>query len=255
MNLSRLYSLIIPEKPEPTPALHLPFVLFTVALSVVWTTAMASWEKSNGQTAALLSIVQLCLYVGYWWKTRDKRLGGLLLFGAVFGVVELIADALCVYSTGTLDYSIAGSPMLWLSPWWMPIAWMIVAVQIGYLGFWIIGRLGVWRGALLTAILGAVNIPYYEEMAYHANWWQYRDCQMVGHTPLYIVVAEFCIGLVLGPIAAAVYRTDDLRTVLLLGILGGGATIIGGLVGYGVVEFIPPLLLGEPIPFVERFWG
>ena len=43
----------------------------------------------------------------------------------------------------------------------------------------------------LTAVLGAVNIPFYEEMAYHAHWWQYQNCRMLGHTPLYIIVAEW----------------------------------------------------------------
>jgi hypothetical protein len=165
----------------------------------------------------------------------------------VFGVVELLADALCVHYTGTLDYAPAGSAPLFLSPWWMPLAWMVVAVQIGYVGAGLIARFGAWRGAALTGLLGAVNIPFYEEMAYHANWWRYVQCFRVWHTPVYIVVAELVIGCALGLLAAAVLRAPSRARAAWYGVLGGLATVVGGMVGYGLVEFIPDLLAGRPL--------
>ena len=44
-------------------------------------------------------------------------------------------------------------------------------------------------------------------MAYHAHWWRYENCRMLGHTPLYIIAAEMTIGLTLGPLAAWTMRT------------------------------------------------
>ena len=204
---------------------------------------MACWPGSDGQTAALLSLVQVALYSRYILRTRDTGMMRLAVFGAVFGTVELAADALCIRFTGTLDYSPAHSLLLGLSPWWMPLAWTIVAMQIGCLGAWAIGRFGVWRGAILGATLGLVNIPFYEEMAYHAHWWQYIHCRMFGHTPFYIVIAEGVIGLALGPLAALALNSRDFRQAALLGILGGLSTIAGGMIGYGLVEFIPRLFL------------
>jgi NADH:ubiquinone oxidoreductase subunit K len=132
--------------------------------------------------------------------------------------------------------------MIWESPWWMPMAWMIVAAQIGYIGSRFIQRFGVVKGASLTALLGAVNIPFYEEMAFHAHWWQYRDCWMIGHTPLYIIAAELLIGLALGPLAYRTLQTPSYRVAIFCGALGGVSTIIGGLIGYGTVEIVIPLL-------------
>ncbi len=148
-----------------------------------------------------------------------------------------LADALCVRYTRTLDYSVAHSPCFGLSPFWMPTAWMVVAAQIGYLGNRLMRRVGTGWGMALTALLGAVNIPFYEEMAYHAHWWRYAHCRMLGHTPLYIIVAELIIGLTLGPLAGWAMRRDSTwRDAGLAGLVGGLSTIWGGLIGYGLVE-------------------
>lgn len=57
--------------------------------------------------------------------------------------------------------------------------------------------MGRERGLALTALLGAVNIPFYEETAFHAHWWRYGHCRMLGHTPVYVITAELIIGLTL----------------------------------------------------------
>ena len=45
----------------------------------------------------------------------------------------------------------------------MPFAWEVVAVQFGYIGLRLWERFGrVWL--LVIALLGAINIPFYEEM-------------------------------------------------------------------------------------------
>ena len=175
-----------------------------------------------------------------------KQWADCLYFGAVFGIVELIADALCVQFTGTLDYAVARSPMLWLSPYWMPVAWLVVSIQIGFIGAWLMARIGKVQGALLAAVFGAINISFYEEMARYANWWQYRNCQMLPgtHTPVYIVVAELFIGLCLGPLAYYTMRSTA-RKAALYGLLGGLSTIAGGLIGYGLVERVTPFLFGD----------
>jgi hypothetical protein len=223
-------------------ALRLRTVLLTIALSIGTVILVAGRSWSDGRTAALLAGVNTGVFLLHIVRQRDAAFARLLLFGLVFGIVELIADALCVRFTGTLDYSPARSAMIWESPWWMPMAWMIVAAQIGYIGSRLIQRFGMVKGALLTALLGAVNIPFYEEMAFHAHWWQYRDCWMIGHTPLYIIAAELLIGLALGPLACRTLQTPSYRIAIFCGVLGGVSTIIGGLIGYGTVEIIVPLL-------------
>jgi len=212
-------------------------VLVTLALSVVTVLVLRDRPWSDGRTALALNAVSLSVFLVHVAYYRDAVLGRLLLFGLGLGVAELAADALCVRYTGTLDYSVAHSPLLGLSPFWMPTAWLVVAAQIGYLGRRMMARLGTASGMALTALLGAVNIPFYEEMAYHAHWWRYAHCRMLGHTPLYIIVAELLIGLTLGPLAAWAMRAGATwRDAAAAGLIGGLGTIFGGLIGYGLVE-------------------
>ena len=213
-------------------------VLGSVALSVVWVLWLRDRAWSDGHTAVWLNDIQLALYAGYIACTRDQTITRLLVFGACFGVVELAADALCVQYTHTLDYSVAHSGLLGFSPWWMPCAWMIVAGQIGYLGMLLMRQCGDRIGVTLTALLGAVNIPFYEEMAFHAHWWRYERCRMIGHTPVYIIVAELLIGLTLGPLARVAVQGPGWLGAAAAGLIGGVGTIFAGLFGYGLVERI-----------------
>lgn len=216
---------------------RLQTVLATVALSVLTVVLLRDRAWSDGRTAIALNAVSIGVFAWHIAMYQDKVLARLLLFGLGLGIVELLADTLCVRYTDTLSYTAAHSPMLWLSPFWMPTAWMVVAAQIGYLGRRLIARFGAVRGMALTALLGAVNIPFYEEMAYHAHWWQYQHCRMLGHTPLYIIVAEMVIGLTLGPLAIRAMHVDATwHNALIAGLVGGLSTIWGGLIGYGLVE-------------------
>jgi hypothetical protein len=122
--------------------------------------------------------------------------------------------------------------MIWRSPAWMPFAWEVVAVQFGYIGLRLWERFGR-AGLLGVAALGAINIPFYEEMARRIHWWQYSGCRMISFTPWYIIVGEFGIALSLALLARTLRRHSWL-TALAAG-LTGGATIF---VCYAVAFFI-----------------
>jgi hypothetical protein len=34
----------------------------------------------------------------------------------------------------------------------------------------------------MVGLLGAINIPFYEEMARRIHWWQYNSCRMISYT-------------------------------------------------------------------------
>ena len=215
-------------------------VLAGVALSVCGSILFARWPGSDGKTAIALNLANLALLVTYLFRTKDRALGRLLLFGFVFGAIELLADALCVRMTKTLDYSPARSAMLFESPWWMPSAWAVVALQTGYFGAWALDRWGWIKGLALASLIGAIQIPVYEELAYHASWWRYQNCRMLGHTPLYIIVAEALIVAGIAPLARLVLvKSSNVKVVAMLGALAGLWTTFSGMLGYGVAEFIP----------------
>ena len=157
-----------------------------------------------------------------------------MLFGLAVGVTELVADAWLVDATGTLDYSLGGGPMIWRSPAWMPLAWEMVAVQFGYIGMRLYeGRKG-W-GLLAAGAIGAVNIPFYEEMALRTHWWRYADCRMLLHTPYYIIVGEFLIVIAIGYLARWT-RSGQWSRSLMAGVLAGLSILPCYVVGYWAVE-------------------
>jgi hypothetical protein len=116
----------------------------------------------------------------------------------------------------------------------MPLAWEVIAVQLGYLGLRLVERFSV-LGFALIALLGALNIPYYEEMALRIHWWRYRDCPMLLHTPWYIIVGEGLIGAAFAACALPLRRLRPGLTFV-MGLAAGAAIFVGYGVGWAVSQ-------------------
>jgi len=194
-------------------------VIATIVINVMVVSLLAFAPWSDWRTGAALNFIDNCLLVGFAIVRRDAFLARFLLFGVVVGFTELAADAWLVDYTRTLDYSIGGGPMIWRSPLWMPLAWEVVAVQFGYIGLRLWERFGT-LGLLMIGLLGAVNIPFYEEMARRIQWWQYSGCRMISFTPWYIILGEFGIAIVLASLARKL-RRGSWRVAIVAGIAGG----------------------------------
>jgi hypothetical protein len=139
-------------------------------------------------------------------------IGRLMLLGLVTGILELFTDAAGHQFARSLYYP-PGQPLLWDSPFYMPLSWMIVLTQLGYLAWRLAGLLdggrGLWRAILLTGLAGAINVPFYEEAAYHAGWWRYAPTILnLGHTPAYVLLFE---GLVAAALPLLTHRLLPLR--------------------------------------------
>ena len=213
---------------------RLRLVLATVAINILGVSLLTLAPWSDWRTGLALNLIDNALLIGFALLRHDVLLGRLLLFGLVLGLTELPADAWLVSSTRTLDYPIGGGPMLWDSPAWMPLAWEVVAVQFGYLGLRLWERLG-GAGLVLIGILGAINIPFYEEMARKIHWWQYSGCRMLSFTPYYIIVGEFGIAIALAMLAR-VLRRGSWRAAILGGIAGGAAIFVCYFVSFGLTD-------------------
>jgi Domain of unknown function (DUF6989) len=216
---------------------RLRVVIATIVINIAAVSLLAFVPWSDWRTGAALNIIDNCLLVGFAVLRRDPLLGRFLLFGIAVGFTELAADAWLVDYTGTLDYSIGGGPMIWRSPLWMPLAWEVVAVQFGYIGLRLWERFGR-VGLLLIALLGAINIPFYEEMARRIHWWQYGGCRMISFTPWYIILGEFGIALVFALLARTL-RRSSWRGAMVAGV-GGGLSIFAC---YAVAFFIMDRLI------------
>ena len=167
---------------DPLVQERLVVVAATIGLNIVAVALLIFAPWSDWKTGLALNLVDNALLLGYVATYRDFVLARLMIFGLAVGFAELAADAWLVDYTKTLDYSVGGGPMIWRSPLWMPFAWEVVAVQFGYIGLWLWKRYGRW-GLATIGLLGAINIPYYEEMARRINWWTYSNCRMLSNTP------------------------------------------------------------------------
>jgi hypothetical protein len=175
-------------------------VLGSVALSVtgnlIAARLAAGWPTSVALTA-LVGVYFLSLALRPVWRVL---LGQLFVLGLVAGMVELVTDAAGEHVVRSLSYP-PGEPLLWESPFYMPLAWALVLMQLGYLGWRLRGlvgtRLPMWGAVLISGLCGALLVPYDEEMAYHARWWQYAPAPGLGHTPFYVILFEGAIAAVL----------------------------------------------------------
>ncbi|MCS6298319.1 MAG: hypothetical protein H8K09_18935 [Nitrospira sp.] len=184
---------------------RMTIVLATIVINICAVALLTFMPWSDWRTGLALNLFDNLLLLGFVLRHRDIILRRLLLFGLTVGFAELAADAWLVDYTRTLDYSIGDGPMLWRSPIWMPLAWEIVGVQFGYVGLWLWRRFDRW-GLIAIGLLGAINIPYYEEMARRINWWEYSKCRMLSNTPYYIILGEFGIAILLAILAKRVVQ-------------------------------------------------
>ena len=215
---------------------RLRVVLVTIVINVVAVSLLAFAPWSDWRTGLALNVIDNLFLVGFAVVRRDALMGRLIVFGLAVGLVELAADAWLVDYTRTLDYSMGGGPMLWRSPLWMPLAWEVVAVQFGYIGLRLSERWG-GRGLIAVALLGAVNIPFYEEMAKRIHWWQYHGCRMISFTPYYIIVGEFGIALALA-ILARTLRRGSWGVAVFSGAAGGATIFVCYAVAFGLTDGI-----------------
>jgi hypothetical protein len=164
-------------------------LMLSVALDLIWARLHAGWV-----TAALTDLlvgaylVALCLRAA--WRPLLARLA---LFGLAAGALELATDAAGKGFAHSLIYP-TGEPLLWTSPLYMPLSWMLVLMQVGYLAWRLRALVAMPVAVTLCALWTGLNIPFYEEMAYHAGWWRYAAAPAIGHTPLYVLLFEALIG-------------------------------------------------------------
>lgn len=198
---------------------RLLIVIATVVINIATVSLLTLAPWSDWRTGTALNVIDNSLLIAFVLLKHDALLGRFLLFGIVVGFTELAADAWLVDCTRTLDYSIGGGPMIWRSPIWMPLAWEVVAVQFGYVGLRLWERFGK-IGLLLIGLLGAINIPFYEQMARAIHWWQYRGCRMISFTPWYIILGEFGIALAFTLLARRL-RRGSWHVAVVAGLTGG----------------------------------
>lgn len=209
------------------------FVLASLLFVALWI-VINSFYCTGWQSAALLSALVLAALLAWVLATGDTLLGKFLIFALTAGVAELAADAWLVAGTKTLFYE-AGEPLLVDSPVYMPAAWAVVLLQVGYLGHRAALCWGLAPATLLCGVLGGLLIPVYEHCAKGACWWYYTDPHhMLGNTPYYIILGEFLLASAL-PLLLRLCSRREFYWALPLGLLMGAWIWLSYVAAYWLV--------------------
>lgn len=228
------------------------YTVISILIGIVgaWLSGSGPLKGLGGTSAVIINVACILPLAAGMWRHPYKRWAKLILFCVGFGVVELIADALCVEVTKTLDYSVARSPMILSSPWWMPVSWALVACQVMLISGATAERFGEkWR-VLSGAGLAFLMLAFHEDAAFRADWWRYQDCFMVGKAPVYVLLAELLIGGMLAWIMGQFSTATGPKRILAMILMTGLGTVIAGMIGFGTIEVLPVLFRGQPHPLM-----
>ncbi len=224
-------------------------VIFAMLITSLATTLAGTIKKP--WPFAVVTYIVAVIFVTSSILLKDVRFQRLLVFGLVTGVVELLTDWYHVIVFKSLVYLDHSFFSILASPEYMPLGWMNVIVQMSYIGLRLREEFdwSIPGTMVVIGILGALNIPYYEEMAFSAGAWYYTASWMIGHTPIWVVAAYFVEIPWVVPIIAKIEKVLEDRDanhplfVLLLlvmgGILMGIVIFIGGFVTYSSFSDYP----------------
>ena len=144
----------------------------------------------------------------------------LMLVGFIAGICELFTDASGQFVVHSLIYP-RGELTIWTSPLYMPLSWLVTLTYLGYISWRFRALLG-WRIAIvLCGLIGAIDIPVFEEISYYGGWWRYVPTHfMFGHTPVYVALFE---GLVVAALPLLFHRLErrSLIQTCMLGVVIG----------------------------------
>ncbi len=182
-----------------------------------------------GSIELFLAALLFALLIGV--RSMRPVLGRIMFAGLIAGACELFTDASGQQVVHSLIYP-AGELTIWASPIYMPLTWMVTLTYLGYFS-WRLRALQRWRMAiLLCGLVGAIEIPLFEEMSYYGGWWRYAPVHlMVGHTPIYVSLFE---GLVIAALPLLFYRVErrPWLQVAVVGVVIGAWTAISALAAW-----------------------
>ena len=143
---------------------------------------------TNSKAFGVTTLIVISVLLAGWYRTQNSRLGWLLIFGLVAGVVELLADWIHVKFLGSLVYTDYFGFRLLASPSYMPIGWWLTVVQFGYLSLRLNERWPRWITVSIVSALGMSLPPWYEEFASPAKAWYYTTGSLnISHTPVWVI--------------------------------------------------------------------
>ncbi len=209
------------------------FVAFTI-VAMFAMNIPAGIYREGWMSAASHTALFCVLFVIYIIRYRDSYLLGWAILGVAGGFTELIADWWLVNRTESLVYA-PGEPMLVASPMYMPFDWALILLQLGVVAHWLRERFSPIKAAVITGLIGGVNIPLYESLARAADWWVYQKTPMLMGAPYYIILGEVLIVVPLVWLSVWLVKMGPVKGGILLGIVEGLIILVAYMIAWWLV--------------------
>nr|MCU0387432.1 hypothetical protein [Chitinophagaceae bacterium] len=207
------------------------FILGTMIATLGFALVDAFFHLGYGSASALAIVMFFVISMrAYRWN--DSFLKKMIVFATAAGITELVADNWLVNGINSLFYP-EEQLHIWASPFYMPLAWAVILIQVGYLG----GLLGMRKSmgvkVLISFMIGLVFIPVFESCAKYAGWWYYVSESKFLETPYYIILGE---GLICAAIPLAFHKVlrKSFIGLLLMGAALGLWIYASYFIGYSI---------------------
>lgn len=162
-------------------------MIITVLLSVINAFLTPLYDFRYIVAASMLIALFSTLYFS---SENRKILFEISILGLIAGFIELLADYFLVVNAGltynSFEFFILESPL------YIPFAWSLIIIQLGYVGFRLYQSIGKAESVLLTGLLGSFYVGFAEILAHSGNLWSYSSAPFsyVYHSPFYILLGE-----------------------------------------------------------------
>jgi hypothetical protein len=191
--------------------------------------ALLAEPRAYGVTA----FVVIALLIVGWRVSESERLGWLLVFGLVAGVLELWSDWVHVEQLESLVYTDHFGLRVLASPLYMPVGWWLTSVQFGYLALRLSERWGEWKAVGIVTLLGMGIPPWYEEFAAPARAWYYTTSRlMLSNTPVWIILTYGGCMLGIAMMVLVNYRAKGWGRAVVGGVFAAAGFMLSGVFWY-----------------------
>jgi uncharacterized protein with NAD-binding domain and iron-sulfur cluster len=207
------------------------FILGTMAATLLFALIDARFHLGYASASALaIGMYSIIALQALAW--RDAFLKKMLVFALAAGITELIADNWLVNGIGSLFYP-TEQLHIWASPFYMPLAWAVILIQVGYLGGLLGMRKSLAASMAISFFIGVVFIPVFESCAKYAGWWYYESSSKIFETPYYIILGE---GLICTAIPLAFHKIvrKSWLAIVVMGIALGLWIYASYFIGYSI---------------------
>ncbi|MEI6583442.1 MAG: FAD-dependent oxidoreductase [Chitinophagia bacterium] len=176
--------------------------------------AWLDWGTTSAFMLTFIMYGSICLHS---FSKADSFMQRIIVLGTAAGFTELLANNWLIKGLHALNFP-DHQPSFFSTPAYMPFAWALILVQIGYVGYIYSFKKSTTKAFILNFSLGILLIAVFNIVAKNAHWWEYAKSEhMLLQTPTFILLGNGLICAVL-PFIFRQQLNSSTRISFLIGI-------------------------------------